>query len=110
MQQLIGFENFSFNLVEVVLNNSCPLDCKYCFLENQGNVEFMSSSTLTNIFEMCKYSMEVNPREFISIIFSLKEPLVSWNVIRETIDSLDFNLSELKIFCTIYINGVLLTE
>jgi sulfatase maturation enzyme AslB (radical SAM superfamily) len=29
-----GFKNFEFNLVEVVLNNSCPLDCSYCFLEN----------------------------------------------------------------------------
>lgn len=110
MQQLIGFENFSFNLVEVVLNNSCPLDCSYCFMENKGGVSFMNKETLINIFLMCKYSMEVNPREFISVMFSLKEPLVSWKIIQETIDELNFKLDEYNIFCTINSNGVLLTD
>lgn len=70
----------------------------------------MSSSTLTEIFNMCKYSIEINPREFISIMFSLKEPLVSWKIIQDTIENLDFNPIELGIFCTINTNGVLLTE
>ena len=110
MQQLIGFENFSFNLVEIVLNNSCPLDCSYCFLENKGKQIFMEKDTLYNIFQLCKFSMEVNPREFISIMFSLKEPLVSWNIIKQVIDSLDFNLDDYNIFCTMNTNGVLLTD
>lgn len=105
-----NFEGFDFNLVEVVLNNSCPLDCSYCFMENKGGISFMSEETLTNIFLMCKYSMEINPRDFISVMFSLKEPLLSWNVIKNTIDNLDFDLDKYNIFCTINTNGVLLTD
>lgn len=105
-----NFEGFDFNLVEVVLNNSCPLDCSYCFMENKGGISFMSKETLTNIFLMCKYSMEINPRDFISVMFSLKEPLLSWNVIKNTIDNLDFDLDKYNIFCTINTNGVLLTD
>jgi sulfatase maturation enzyme AslB (radical SAM superfamily) len=85
-----NFQGFNFNLVEVVLNNSCPLDCSYCFLENRGEISFMSKDTLKNIFLMCKYSMEINPRDFISIMFSLKEPLMSWDTIKNTIDDLNF--------------------
>lgn len=96
--------------MEIVLNNSCPLDCSYCFLENKGNIAFMSTNTLINIFKLCKYSMEINPRDFISIMFSLKEPLVSWNVIKNAIDSLDFDLRDYGIFCTFNTNGVLLTD
>jgi uncharacterized protein len=54
--------------------------------------------------------MEVNPRNFISIKFSLKEPLVSWNIIENAINELDFDLLDYKIFCTINTNGVLLTD
>jgi uncharacterized protein len=54
--------------------------------------------------------MEVNPREFISIMFSLKEPLVSWSIIQETLDNLDFNPNDFGIFYTINSNGVLLTK
>lgn len=96
--------------MEIVLNNSCPLDCSYCFLENKGNIAFMSTDTLTNIFKLCRYSMEINPRDFISIMFSLKEPLMSWNVIKNAIDSLDFDLRDYGIFCTFNTNGVLLTD
>lgn len=110
MIKYINFEGFNFNLVEVVLNNSCPLDCSYCFLENRGKVSFMSKDTLKNIFLMCKYSMEINPRDFISIMFSLKEPLMSWDIIQTTIDNLDFQLNDYNIFCTMNTNGVLLTE
>ena len=52
-----NFDGFNFNLVEIVLNNSCPLDCSYCFLENKGNASFMSVDTLRNIFYLCKYSI-----------------------------------------------------
>lgn len=31
---LIGFEKLDFNMAEIVLNNSCPLDCDYCFMHN----------------------------------------------------------------------------
>lgn len=110
MIKYINFENFSFNLVEVVLNNACPLDCTYCFLENQGEQEFMNTQTLQEIFQLCKYSMEINPREFISIMFSLKEPLVSWTTIEQTFKNLDFDPIDYNIFCTINTNGVLLTE
>ena len=110
MIQYNNFNDFDFNLVEIVLNNSCPLDCSYCFLENKGNIAFMSTDTLINIFKLCKYSMEINPRDFISIMFSLKEPLVSWNIIKQVIDSLDFNLDDYNIFCTMNTNGVLLTD
>lgn len=79
-------------------------------MENKGGVSFMNKETLINIFLMCKYSMEVNPREFISVMFSLKEPLVSWKIIQETIDELNFKLDEYNIFCTINSNGVLLTD
>ena len=108
--QLINFENFDFNLVEIVINNSCPLDCKYCFLQNQGKSEFMTSNTLIKIFEMCKLSQEIYKKNFISIMFSLKEPLVSWNIIQQAIDSLTFSLEEYNIFLTINTNGVLLTS
>lgn len=105
-----NFDGFNFNLVEIVLNNSCPLDCSYCFLENKGNASFMSVDTLRNIFYLCKYSIEITPRDFISIMFSLKEPLMSWNVIKNAIDSLDFNLNDYGIFCTFNTNGVLLND
>lgn len=105
-----NFQGFNFNLVEVVLNNSCPLDCSYCFLENRGETSFMSKDTLKNIFLMCKYSMEINPRDFISIMFSLKEPLMSWGTIKNTIDDLNFQLEDYNIFCTFNTNGVLLTD
>lgn len=109
MVQLINFENFSFNLVEVVLNNSCPLDCKYCFLQNQGVAVSMSAGTLTKVFEMCKQSQELNPRPFIALIFALKEPLMSWDIIQRVIDSLPFSLEDYNIVLTINTNGVLLT-
>ena len=107
--QLIGFENFDFNLVEIVINNSCPLDCKYCFLQNQGKADFMSCDTLIHVFEMCKKSQEIHKKDFISIMFALKEPLVSWKIIQQAIDSLSFSPDKYNIFLTINTNGVLLT-
>ena len=105
-----NLEHFDFNLVEVVLNNSCPLNCNYCFLHNQGQQMFMTADTLINVFLFCKESMIQNPRDFISIMFSLKEPLISWQTIKTALESLDFNLKDYEIYCTINTNGVLLTD
>jgi uncharacterized protein len=54
--------------------------------------------------------MEITPRDFISIIFTLKEPFVSWNTVKESIDTLDFKLEDYHIFLTFNTNGVLLTD
>ena len=106
----INLKNFDFNLVEIILNNSCPLDCDYCFLHNTGQSSFMNVNTLINTFLFCKESMIQNPRDFISIMFSLKEPLVSWKTIQTALEKINFNLQDYNIYCTINTNGVLLTD
>lgn len=108
--ELINFEKFEFNFVEVILNNSCPLDCSYCFLQNQGNKEFMNKQTLVNIFNMCKQSQEIYKKEYISVMFALKEPLISWNIIKQAILDLPYDLIDYNIFLTINTNGVLLNK
>lgn len=105
-----NFENFDFNLVEVIMNNSCPLDCSYCFLENHGEAENMELETFKNVLRMCKQAQEVHPQEYISVMPSLKEPMLSWNIIKRAIDELEFDIFDYKIFITINTNGVLITQ
>ena len=105
-----NFENFDFNLVEVIINNSCPLDCSYCFLENYGEAENMELETFKNVLRMCKQAQEVHPQEYISVMPSLKEPMLSWNIIKRAIDELEFDIFDYKIFITINTNGVLITQ
>lgn len=106
-----SFKEFNFNFCEIVLNNDCPLNCKYCFLQNQGKRgDYISEQTLTNIFYFIKEYQIINPQPFVKLLFSLKEPLMSWNIIKNVIDNLDFKLIDYQIFITIITNGVLLTE
>lgn len=109
--ELVGFEHFNFNFFEVILNNSCPLDCSYCFLQNKGKAENMDFETLKAVYEMC-YQIQTgpNPQEFISVMYALKEPMVSWSIIQQVFDSLPFNPDKLKIYSVINTNGVLITD
>lgn len=105
-----GIENFPFNLIEVVLNNSCPLDCNYCFLHNQGVAENMTQETLDKVFEFCLASKKKCHREYISIMMSLKEPFLSFDKIKNTVEKYFNEIYDNGIFVTINTNGVLVTD
>lgn len=108
---LENFEHFNFNFLEIIINNSCPLDCSYCFLQNQGEAENMDEQTLRNIYQMARQLQESDhPQEFISLMYGLKEPMVSWKIIKKVFDSLDFDTEKLRIYSTINTNGVLITD
>ena len=108
--QIKGFEHFKLNFVELIVNNSCPLNCTYCFLQNRGEADNMSEETLRNVYIMCKKIQEINPQPFISIMYGLKEPMMSFNRIKNVLDSLDFDPMDYKIFSTMNTNGVLITD
>lgn len=108
---MINFKDLTFNLVEVVVNNVCNLDCSYCFMENRKDgMNTMTTETLQNIFRFCRDAQIENPNEYISIIFTLKEPLMSWKMIREARETLEFDLQDYSIFMVINTNGTLITE
>lgn len=108
--QIKGFEHFKLNFVELIVNNSCPLNCTYCFLQNRGEADNMSEETLHNVYIMCKKIQEINPQPFISIMYGLKEPMMSFNRIKNVLDNLDFDPLDYKIFSTMNTNGVLITD
>lgn len=71
----------------------------------------MDVQTLRNVYLMCKQIQESsNPQEFISIMYALKEPMVSWNIIHEVFETLGFEPNDLKIYSVINTNGVLITD
>lgn len=107
---LQGFKKFNFNFAEIILNNSCPLDCSYCFLHNQGKEEKMTSETLKKIFEFLIETQRICPKEYIHVLLSLKEPLMSWDILYSTIKEYINILYKNEIYITITTNGVLLDD
>lgn len=108
--ELVNFENFKCNFCEIVINNSCPLDCQYCFLQNKGEIQTMDLETLKNSYRFLKELQEKSPQPFISFMYALKEPMVSWKTIEKCLDELEFDPLDFNIFSKINTNGVLVTD
>lgn len=70
----------------------------------------MSLDTFRNVIKFCLESQQVNPREYISVMLSLKEPMVSWKNIKTIIEEFGEEMYQNKIFMTMNTNGVLLTQ
>lgn len=70
----------------------------------------MSLDTFRNVIKFCLESQQVNPREYISVMLSLKEPMLSWKNIKTIIEEFGEEMYQNKIFMTMNTNGVLLTQ
>lgn len=106
---------FDFNFVEVVLNNHCNLNCKYCFTQNQADMSGrMDAATLANVYKMCYKQQaakpEINTEDYVSVIYTLKEPMLSFQVIKEALTSLPFDPRDYNIYTCINTNGTLITD
>lgn len=112
---MIDFSPIPFTSIGIEINNICQLNCSYCWEKQNPQSPNKKELSLSQMQELVNFVIKSKDswkgwEDTTLIIFCAKEPLLSWNLIKQIWENNKKELIRRNILFKIMTNGVALSE